>query len=320
MEFNPNDHLMDAPVGGFGVDIDMDGLVDIFLYDTDNDGILDTEIPNDLGSFSMDYNVMQQDDVMPDPSLISPEDDMPNYDPTHSAANSIIGNPAEDMQDWHVQQHDDTCAVVSQEFILEELTGQEFDEEQLRDEAMEMGVYTDGGGTTVDNVGDLIEAHGFDVDKTTGNTLEDLSAQLEAGNKVIVGVDGYEIWTNGEHDSDAGFFSDLFGLDKDANHAVEVIGIDNSDPDHPMVILNDPGHPDGQGMMVDAEVFMNAWNDSDNFMVNTTGEFINQGNLGDFAGVGEASLGGYYNNDGTYHWSSDNTDTDNDGNIVGYDS
>ena len=54
-----------------------------------------------------------------------------------------------------------------------------------------------------------------------------------------------------------------------ANHAVQVIGIDNSDPDNPVVILNDPGHPNGQGVRVAADDFMDAWEDSDNFMVST---------------------------------------------------
>jgi hypothetical protein len=53
----------------------------------------------------------------------------------------------------------------------------------------------------------------------------------------------------------------------DANHAVEVIGIDSSDPDNIMVILNDPGSPDGCGSMIPLEEFEDAWADSDNFMV-----------------------------------------------------
>jgi len=32
----------------------------------------------------------------------------------------------------------------------------------------------------------------------------------------------------------------------------------------------------------------------------------------------QISFGGYYNNDGTYHWESDNANTDKDGNIVSY--
>ncbi|MFP3787209.1 hypothetical protein, partial [Burkholderia sp. SIMBA_024] len=56
---------------------------------------------------------------------------------------------------------------------------------------------------------------------------------------------------------------------QDANHAVQVAAIDYSNPEQPIVILNDPGHPEGQGMRVPADEFVNAWNDSNNYMVAT---------------------------------------------------
>ena len=51
------------------------------------------------------------------------------------------------------------------------------------------------------------------------------------------------------------------------NHAVQVIGIDYSDPDNPMVILNDSGHPDGCGLEVPMDTFLDAWDDADNMMI-----------------------------------------------------
>jgi hypothetical protein len=47
----------------------------------------------------------------------------------------------------------------------------------------------------------------------------------------------------------------------------EVIGIDRSDPDNPMVILNVPGHPGGCGAMIPLEEFEDAWQDSNCFLV-----------------------------------------------------
>ena len=58
-------------------------------------------------------------------------------------------------------------------------------------------------------------------------------------------------------------FSPLSG----ANHAVEVIGIDYSDPEHPMVILNDSGPQNGCGEMVPLDQFLDAWQDGDNLMI-----------------------------------------------------
>lgn len=49
-----------------------------------------------------------------------------------------------------------------------------------------------------------------------------------------------------------------------ANHAVQVIGF-NSETEE--VLLNDPGHPQGQGMSIALNDFKYAWDDSNNFMV-----------------------------------------------------
>ena len=42
---------------------------------------------------------------------------------------------------------------------------------------------------------------------------------------------------------------------------------DRSDPEHPMVILNDSGHVNGQGAMVPLDEFVDAWDDSNNLAV-----------------------------------------------------
>ena len=46
-------------------------------------------------------------------------------------------------------------------------------------------------------------------------------------------------------------------------------GFDVSDPDNPMVIVNDPGHPDGQGHAYPLDRFMDAWENS-NFIMTAT--------------------------------------------------
>jgi hypothetical protein len=182
---------------------------------------------------------------------------------------SVIGEPLEDMENWHQQSYPDTCAVVSQEFILDELTGQDFTEEQLREEAIEHGLYS-AGGTPPDAVGGLLELHGIDVEREYGASLDDLKAELDAGHKVIVGVDADEIW-HPEQDGDT-LLTDAGMLPgSDVNHAVQVIGVDLANH---RVIFNDPGTPDGRGLMVPADQFMNSWADGDNFMVHTTGSSV----------------------------------------------
>ncbi len=72
-------------------------------------------------------------------------------------------------------------------------------------------------------------------------------------------MDSSEIW-EGQDD-------DFFGPGIDADHAVQVIGLDYSDPGNPLVILNDPGTANGGGAMIPLEIFMGAWEDSGCFMV-----------------------------------------------------
>jgi hypothetical protein len=181
----------------------------------------------------------------------------------------IIGDPGSDMAFWHLQTHDDTCAIVSQEFILDDLTGHHFSEDALRQEAIAHGWYTPGGGTPLDDVGKLLEAHGVHVDHQYGGTLQELADKLQQGQDVIVGVNGEDIWNaSGHGDVPLTNYPGIPG--QNADHAVEVIGIDDSDPAHPLVILNDPGTPDGQGLEVPAAVFEQAWATSDHYMVSTT--------------------------------------------------
>ena len=75
-----------------------------------------------------------------------------------------------------------------------------------------------------------------------------------------------------------------------------------------MVILNDPGDPNGRGIEVSADVFSQAWSASGNYIVSTTP--LPPTGDGTQAQVSGSMLGGYYNADGTYHYESDNTDRD----------
>lgn len=291
-------------------DLDGDGIADqtsvIHGLDTDGNGIIDTwEVSTDLNNDGiLDETAYFQDtdrDGIPDTA----------YEPQEVSNNDdqIIGDPLEDIEHWHIQTYDDTCAVVSQEFILDELTGIDFEENELRQEALDNGWYTPGGGTPLECTGNLLEAHGIPVEKGYGCTLEDIAQKLEQGEKVIVGIDADEICNPTGYDEDD-LIANAYGMPgQGANHAVQVIGIDTSDPNNPLVILNDPGRENGQGLMIPADEFLNAWEDSDHFMVATA---INGNtNIGETPNLDMGkSLGGYYNADGTYHWTSDNTDRD----------
>ncbi len=163
----------------------------------------------------------------------------------------------EDATDtWHVQEYSDTCAIACQEFILEEYTDMEFDETELAIFAYENGWYAEGG-TSLEDVGKLLEYHGVDTTTDYNADFQDLENALDNGDRAIVAV--YNMGLDNDYE---GFYPTW-----SANHAVEVIGIDRSNPDDIKVIVNDPGVEDGCGKAIDYDVFMNAWNTSDGFMM-----------------------------------------------------
>ena len=92
---------------------------------------------------------------------------------------------------------------------------------------------------------------GAETEKGFGGDMQDLHDCLEDGGRIVVAVDGNEIWY-GNTETYA---------PNDPNHAVEVIGIDYSGSE-PMVIINDSGTMDGHAITVPASQFMDAWEDS----------------------------------------------------------
>ena len=133
--------------------------------------------------------------------------------------------------------------------------------QELADLAEENGWFTEEGGTPVINMNKILDYYGVDNEMTFNNDIDDIRECLEAGGKVIVSIDADEIWY-GEVDGE-GIYTPNDGV----NHAVEVIGIDYSDPDEPMVILNDSGNPDGCGVMVPLDYFVDAWEDGNCQMI-----------------------------------------------------
>jgi len=264
--------------------------VDIFQEDDP------TQIPDSIANFA-DFNADEQVGTLDGIPLS--QDIYDHFNPAATDSDDVIGDPGTGMTHWHEQTRVDTCGVVSQEFILDDVFDRDFTEPELREIATSEGWYTPGGGTPLPEMGRLLEYFNLEVDYQEGCTLEDLSQKLDEGQKVIVALDSDEVWNPGAADDD--LLYSRWGLPgQDANHAVQVIGIDNSDPEHPSIILNDPGMAEGQGLMVPADTFMDAWEDSNHYTVSTTGEVVqNVGNYYDQWGV-------YYYDDHTvlpgYDW------------------
>lgn len=180
-------------------------------------------------------------------------DELENFDPATADMDKIVGNPAEAMEIWEHQGATNRCSLYAQMFAIEELTGQDIDIEEFADIAEANGWFTEDGGTPGQYCNKMAEYYGLETEVTYDNSLSDIAESLNNGEKVLISIDADEIWY-GEND-------DIYAPDG-SNHALEVIGIDYSDPENPMIILNDSGNPDGCGTMVPYQTFMDAWDDS----------------------------------------------------------
>ncbi len=176
----------------------------------------------------------------------------------YSPATTIHGDaPVNILSDDVRQLYSDTCAIKSQQLILQDF-GLNITEDQLRYEAMMNGWYN--GGTSPADVGKLLELHGIGVSQYDNANIFNLVNELSLGHKVIVGVDSGELWEDNVLDK-------LFE-DSQADHALIVSGVDTSDPNNIKVILTDPGTGD---LLKEypMDQFVDAWQDSNCFMMTT---------------------------------------------------
>ncbi|MFM9500770.1 hypothetical protein ACKI1Q_45300, partial [Streptomyces galilaeus] len=80
-----------------------------------------------LGDFLKDLQSMDHTQMHGWSSQDAPQWQTPTQPETHD---SIVGHPQSDMTHWEMQTAPDTCAVVSQKFIIEELTGRHLSQEE----------------------------------------------------------------------------------------------------------------------------------------------------------------------------------------------
>lgn len=165
---------------------------------------------------------------------------------------------SEDIQ----QKYPDTCTIKSQQIILES-HDINISEDELVMESIDKGLYVPGqGGTSMMDVGVLLEDHGMTVNRFINASLDDIALELAKGHHVIVGVDSGELWEPGRWEN----FEDFLNS-SGADHALIVSGIQvNPLTSEREVILTDPGTGE-VAQVYTVEQFEDAWDDSSNFMV-----------------------------------------------------
>lgn len=252
-------------------DLNGDGRMDQVTktWDSDGDGQLDhTEVLQDMNG---DGEADAKESYLFDPNTgqLTPIEHIgmesiqyaaqQQFTPSDNYPEGVDGDPLKAMERWECQGNTNRCALYSQKFIIEEFTGQEIDIEKFAAFAEANGWFDENSGTNALNMDKMLTACGIEHEMGFHKSIDDIQECLQKGGRVIVSIDADEIWKGAAHD----VFSPYSG----ANHAVEVIGIDRTDPEHPMVILNDSGTPNGCGEMVPLDTFLKTWEDGDCQMI-----------------------------------------------------
>lgn len=182
---------------------------------------------------------------------------------TNEAMNGYFGeiNPIQ-------QQYEDTCAIKAQQLILNDFNVP-CSEDELVQYSIDHGWYNgDGNGTLMCDVGKLLIDGGVPCSRHDNANAFDLVNELAQGHKIIVGVDSKELWNNDTILGKLGnWFNDFF-VGNTPDHALIVAGIDTTDPNNIKVLVTDPGKGDYH-KAYPLEQFMDAWSDSNCFMVST---------------------------------------------------
>lgn len=250
------DGAADMSVQELLLDMDGDDIPDTYIVQADHnaDQVFDAVGIFDYDPWNGTVELIEQAELGESDSLA-----WLNFDPAESDPEKVCGDPASSMEQWEYQGDTGRCALYSQKFIIEELTGKDIDIEEMADFAEENHWFSEENGTPLLHMNKMLNAYGIENEMSFHNGTDDIRHCLENGGKVIVSIDADEIWY-GETD-------EMFVPVDGANHAVQVIGIDDSDPSNPMVILNDSGTPDGCGEMIPLDVFEDAWADGDCQMI-----------------------------------------------------
>ena len=187
-----------------------------------------------------------------DPATVGPEFET-NYEGEGFQVQEgvLVGDPAGDAEHWFNQAQNGFCVPSSVAQIVSEYSGEHFaNEEAFVERANELGLFVVGmdgvPGMTQAGALELLESCGVEAAPLENGSLDKLENFLEEGRRTMLFVDSGEIWEGEAVEDNA------------MDHAVVVTGID---VDAGVVILSDPGTPDGNMLEVPIDTFMDAWAD-----------------------------------------------------------
>ncbi|MCE9616536.1 MAG: hypothetical protein K8T26_19855 [Lentisphaerae bacterium] len=251
-----------ADVSELAVDVNADGVADVteVAVDVDQDGVADILASNDqTDSIWNDATLGASAWLAEDPASALTQTYTDYAIPSVVAPFDVTGTPAEDMALWDPQDDPASCAVATTNMLFRTV-GIDVGEANVAYVFEEAGIYDPATGTDIDHIDAVIDAiadaAGLDVhaESVTGFTPESLEEMVNSGVRPLVGVDSSELY-----DPMTQTLNEA-GLIPNAGHAVQVTGIVHT-TEGDFVVINDPGFPDGAGMQIPMDQFMDAAED-----------------------------------------------------------
>lgn len=168
----------------------------------------------------------------------------------------LYGTPTEDAKVWMRLNSDCDDGILCGKYVADLLAENNILENNIRQLANRCGEFDEAYGSTKEGITKFIEGMGLEVSGEYNLTIKVLCESLDNNEKVICEISS--ILANYPE------MSDFPGLS--ADRFVQVIGIDETNPDSKAVIVNDPFESCG-GTKVNLDVFTSAWGKSDFYAV-----------------------------------------------------
>jgi hypothetical protein len=175
----------------------------------------------------------------------------------HATQGGIHGDPAAAAPYWRYQQQEYDCGEMAVADVIGQISGREPTEDEITGTAATVPsgshpgpIYRPSARTKNGDLVVLLRHYGIPASDVHTN-IDSLDRALDAGRKVIVGLNDKTIW-------------DESGNHTQENHFVVVTGIDTAAG---VVHLNDSGIQAGRDEQVPIGTFEKAWATSDNFAI-----------------------------------------------------
>jgi hypothetical protein len=192
-----------------------------------------------------------------------------------------VAEITEDSQYWFQQGTNFTCGPAAVTQILEDFTGQQFDNEYaVANDALSMGWLSDQG-MPLGSLDDLLTRWGVPSHVEQGGTdpltaFQTVDQYIAEGRSVVLFVDASEYWAG--------------DTNRDAYHFVRILDVDF---DRGVAVLSDSGTPDGQNLEVPLSTLNDAWTDGlENQAAPTYGMVVSDVTDPDGVGLGAGAAAG----------------------------